>query len=101
MDQSPPRHPPTAFSDFVALFLESMNLHMVHEAVAFPKLVRTPGQVPASLMTALDLSPAVLAQSTDISVEELERLVTGQQDFSRAQTHLLAERLHVDPLIFV
>lgn len=72
-----------------------------YEAVAFPQPVRSPGQVLASLMTVMDLSPAALAQSTGIGIEELDRLVTGQQDLTRAQMHLLAERLHVDPLIFL
>lgn len=76
------------------------NIHE-YEEVAFPRPASPPHRLLATLMEYQEVSPAALAQATGIEQEELGRLLTGEQDFTRQQMHVLAEHLHVSPEIFV
>ena len=70
-----------------------------YEEEAFPDPVQPPGQMLATLLEYQELSPAALARASGISTEEFDRLLTAQQDLSRAHMHTPAEHLHVNPEI--
>lgn len=72
-----------------------------YEATAFPRPASPPHRLLATLMEYQEVSPEALAQATGIEEEELGRLLTGEQDFTRQQMHALAARLHVSPEVFV
>ncbi|WP_102126484.1 helix-turn-helix domain-containing protein [Deinococcus planocerae] len=72
-----------------------------YEERAFPMPASPPHRLLAFLMEQQGVTVAALAQATGIGQEELDDLLSGQQDLTRRQMHTLAQALHVSPQVLL